>query len=77
MALGERLRWEASPSAALLDSQSVKSTARGGKDEEIGCDAGKKLKSRKIHALVDSEGLPMRGRWGSSTRCAGGSPGSN
>jgi hypothetical protein len=35
----------------------------------LGYDAGKKVKGRKIHALVDSEGLPMRD--------AGASPGSN
>jgi len=27
----------------------------------VGYDAGKRVKGRKIHALVDSEGLPMRG----------------
>lgn len=26
----------------------------------MGCDAGKKVKGREIHALVDSEGLPVR-----------------
>jgi transposase len=26
----------------------------------VGYDAGKRLKDRKIHALVDSEGLPMK-----------------
>jgi transposase len=26
----------------------------------VGYDAGKRIKGRKIHALVDSEGLPMR-----------------
>jgi transposase len=26
----------------------------------VGYDAGKKVKGRKIHALVDTEGLPMR-----------------
>jgi transposase len=26
----------------------------------VGYDAGKQVKGRKIHALVDSEGLPMR-----------------
>ena len=30
-------------------------------DNEVGYDPGKQMKSRKIHALVDSEGLPMRG----------------
>ena len=33
---------------------------RGGKDDKVGYDAGKRVKGRKIHALVDSEGLPMR-----------------
>jgi transposase len=26
----------------------------------VGFDAGKKLKGRKLHALVDTEGLPLR-----------------
>ena len=33
---------------------------RGGRDGKAAYDAGKKVKGRKIHALVDSEGLPMR-----------------
>jgi transposase len=57
IALRERMGREASPSAAVLDSQSVK---RGGKDNQVGYAAGKKLKGRKFHALVDCEGLPMR-----------------
>ena len=61
MALREQIGREASPSAAVLDSQSVKSAEKGGgKDDAVGFDAGKKVKGRKIHALVDSEGLPMR-----------------
>ena len=28
--------------------------------DAVGYDAGKKLKGRKIHALVDTEGLPLR-----------------
>ena len=32
----------------------------GGKDDQVGYDAAKKVKGRKIHALVDSEELPMR-----------------
>ena len=53
LALRERMGREASPSAAVLDSQSVKSAERGRY-------AGKRVKGGKIHALVDSEGLPMR-----------------
>jgi hypothetical protein len=29
-------------------------------DAEVAYDAGKQAKGRKIHALVDSEGLPVR-----------------
>ena len=29
-------------------------------DNQVGYDAGKQVKGRKIHALVDTEGLPMR-----------------
>lgn len=32
----------------------------GGKDDLVGYDAGKKVKGRKLHALVDTEGLPIR-----------------
>jgi transposase len=32
----------------------------GGFDGEVGYDAGKKIKGRKIHALVDTAGLPLR-----------------
>ena len=45
----------------LLDSQSIKSAEKGAvRDDQVGYDAGKKVKGRKIHALVDTEGLPMR-----------------
>jgi transposase len=33
---------------------------RGGNDNQVGYDAGKEVKGRKIHALVYSEELPMR-----------------
>ena len=32
----------------------------GGKNTQVAYDAGNQVKARKIHALVDSEGLPMR-----------------
>ncbi len=59
--LRERVRQAAgrqpTPSAAILDSQSVKTTERGGPH---GYDGAKKLSGRKRHLLVDTLGLVLR-----------------
>jgi transposase len=46
----------AQPTAAILDSQSVKSDPHGGK---VGYDAAKRIKGRKRHLLVDTLGLVL------------------
>jgi len=49
---------EASPTAGVIDSQSVKTTEAGGRR---GFDAGKKIKGRKRHLLTDTAGFLIAG----------------
>jgi putative transposase len=50
----ERIGRNAKPSAAVIDAQSTRGSPQGG---ELGYDAGKKVKGRKRHLVVDTLGL--------------------
>jgi putative transposase len=52
--LREGAGWEASPTAAIIDTQSVTTMESGG---PRGWDAAKRLKGRKRHVAVDTDGL--------------------
>jgi len=58
--LWSRLGRDRSPSAAIVDSQSAKTTGVGG--EQRGFDGGKKVRGRKRPLLVDTEGLVLEAR---------------
>ena len=58
--LRERLGRHPEPSAGIVDAQSVKTTGVGG--EQRGFGGGKKVRGRKRHILVDTEGLVVEVR---------------
>ena len=58
--LREHLGRDPEPSAGIVDSQSAKTTGVGG--EQRGFDGGKKVRGRKRHILVDTEGLVVEAR---------------
>jgi len=58
--LREKLGRDPEPSAGIVDAQSAKTTGVGG--EQRGFDGGKKVRGRKRHLLVDTEGLVVEAR---------------
>jgi putative transposase len=55
----EQAAREASPTAAIIDARSVKSTEKGAHIDPYGYDAGKKVKGKKRHVRVDTQGLVL------------------
>jgi putative transposase len=58
--LRRRLGRDPNPSAGIVDSQSIKTTAVGG--TERGFDPAKNVEGRKSHLLVDTEGLVIKAK---------------
>ena len=51
---------DAQRSGGIVDSQAAKTTGVGG--EQRGYDGGKKIRGRKRHLLVDTEGLILKAK---------------
>jgi len=58
--LREKLGRDPEPSAGIVDAQSVKTTGVGGEQRRF--EGGKKVRARKRHLLVDTEGLVVEAR---------------